>query len=406
MCIISSGRLTRSGFRLFQPGCIVTWAIVSGLTAATSSPAGLLAVRFVLGLVEAPFFPGAVYYLSCWYTRRELGVRMAMLICGLLLSNSFAGLISAGVLSGMSGVGSLAAWRWLFVLEGIVTVIVGTIAFFVLPDYPSTTDWLSKEEKVVAQCRLAVDAGSEETLAHGEEKVSIWTGIAWAAKDYRVWLFACLQMATTASISFSHFFPTLIQGLGFKSNTTVLLLTSPPYLFSFFWALSFAWDADRRQKRSPHAAISAITAIIATVVTVALSDQQWVRYAMTFFVCSGTFGIYSTTYTWLSSTIVTPPVKRAAAIGIANTLANIASLFANYFWLDKYEPYFRQSWACILSFQVLGLGCILTLRHFLKKSNTEFNTLAEEMDVRDGGLIHQLDEVTHRAFVNGFRYVV
>lgn len=363
-------------------------------------------MRFVLGLVEAPFFPGAVYYLSCWYTRRELGVRMAMLICGLLLSNSFAGLISAGVLSGMSGVGSLAAWRWLFVLEGIVTVIVGTIAFFVLPDYPSTTDWLSKEEKVVAQCRLAVDAGSEETLAHGEEKVSIWTGIAWAAIDYRVWLFACLQMATTASISFSHFFPTLIQGLGFKSNTTVLLLTSPPYLFSFFWALSFAWDADRRQKRSPHAAISAITAIIATVVTIALSDQQWVRYAMTFFVCSGTFGIYSTTYTWLSSTIVTPPVKRAAAIGIANTLANIASLFANYFWLDKYEPYFRQSWACILSFQVLGLGCILTLRHFLKKSNTEFNTLAEEMDVRDGGLIHQLDEVTHRAVVNGFRYVV
>lgn len=356
--------------------------------------------------MEAPFFPGAVYYLSCWYTKRELGTRMAMLICGLLLSNSFAGLISAGILSGMSGVGSLAAWRWLFILEGIVTVIVGTIAFFVLPDYPSTTGWLSEEEKVVAQCRLAADAGSEETSADGEGQVSIWTGLAWAVKDYRVWLFACLQMATTASISFSHFFPTLIQGLGFESNTIVLLLTSPPYLFSFIWALSFACDADKRQKRSPHAAISAITAIIATVVTIALSDQQWARYAMIFFVCSGTFGIYSTTYTWLASTIVTPPVKRAAAIGIANTIANTASLFANYFWLDKYEPYFRESWACILSFQVLGLACILTLRHFLNRSNSEFDKLAEQMDAHDEAAVRQLDEVTQRAVLNGFRYVV
>lgn len=331
---------------------------------------------------------------------------MAMLICGLLLSNSFAGLISAGILSGMSGVGSLAAWRWLFILEGIVTVIIGTIAFFVLPDYPSTTHWLSKEEKTVAQCRLAADAGSEEILADGEEQVSIWTGIAWAAKDYRVWLFACLQMATTASISFSHFFPMLIQGLGFKNNTIVLLLTSPPYLFSFIWALGFAWDADRRQKRSPHAAISSITAIIATVVTIALSNQQWARYAMTFFVCSGTFGIYSTTYTWLSSTIVRPPVKRAAAIGIANTLANTASLFANYFWLDKYEPYFRQSWACILSFQILGLGCILTLRHLLKRSNAEFDKLAEQIDTHDEASISQFDEVSQRAVVHGFRYIV
>lgn len=379
---------------------------MSGLTASASSPGGLLAVRFVLGLVEAPFFPGAIYYLSCWYTKRELGIRMAMLICGLLLSNSFAGLISAGILSGMSGVGSLSAWRWLFILEGIVTVIVGTIAFFVLPDYPSTTKWLSEEEKIVAECRLAADAGSEETLAEGEGEVSIWTGLAWAIKDYRVWLFACLQMATTSSISFSHFFPTLIQGLGFKNNTTVLLLTSPPYLFSFIWALSFAWDADKRQKRSPHAAISAVTAIAATVVTISLTDQQWARYAMTFFVCSGTFGIYSTTYTWLSSTIVRPPVKRAAAIGIANTLANTASLFANYFWLDKYEPYFRQSWACILAFQVLGLTCILSLRYLLKSSNAKFDRLEEEMDVHDDTAIRQLDEVSQRAVLNGFRYVV
>jgi MFS family permease len=76
-----------------QPSCIILWVIVSGCTAAVTNTAGLLALRFCLGLIEAPFFPGAVYFLSCWYTKRELGVRMALLICGLLLSNAFVGLI-------------------------------------------------------------------------------------------------------------------------------------------------------------------------------------------------------------------------------------------------------------------------------------------------------------------------
>ncbi|KAJ0268896.1 hypothetical protein Brms1b_003887 [Colletotrichum noveboracense] len=191
----------------------------------------------------------------------------------------------------MAGVGHLAAWRWLFILEGLATICVGVTAFFLLPDYPGTTKWLSEEEKVIAQGRLAADAGSEEIL--GEDEISMQQAILAALADYRVWLFALLQMSTTASISFSHFFPTLIQQLGFKNNTIVLLLTAPPYFFSFIWALTLAWDADRRQKRSPHASISAITAIAGTVTLVAMGDQSWARYAMTFLVSAGTFGIYS-----------------------------------------------------------------------------------------------------------------
>ncbi|KAH8176701.1 major facilitator superfamily protein [Sarocladium implicatum] len=389
---------------IFLPSVIILWAFVSGCTSATSSPAGLLTVRFFLGIVEAPFFPGAIYYLSCWYTKRELGVRTALLVCGLLLSNSFAGLISAGILSGMAGIGRLAAWRWLFILEGMATVIVGVIAFFSLPDYPGTTKWLSDEEKIVAQARLAIDAGSDD--GSGEDEVTIWQGLKWAVKDYRVWLFATLQMATTASISFSHFFPTLINELGFKSRTTTLLLTSPPYLFAFFWAIGFAFDADRRQKRSPHALISGVTAMAATICTIALGDQQWARYGLTFLISAGTFGIYSTTYPWLASTIPKPRVKRAAAIGIANTLANSASLFANYFWLDKYEPYFRESWSCILGFQVVGIAAILTLRYSLKRQNKRFDRLAQQDHEDIGkGQDADLNEEDHRAVVNNFRYV-
>ncbi|KAJ5444321.1 uncharacterized protein N7458_008193 [Penicillium daleae] len=389
---------------IYLPTCIIVWAITSGCTAAVHNTPGLLMVRLFLGFVEAPFFPGAIYFLSCWYTKREIGVRMALLICGILLSNAFAGLISAGILSGMNGVGHLQSWRWLFIIEGLVTVVVGTIAIFVLPDFPSTTKWLTLEEKVVAQGRVAADAGSDTVL--DEEKVPITRGLMWAAKDVRTWIFACLQMATTASISYSHFFSTLIKQLGFKNSTTVLLLTSPPYLVAFFWALSWAWAADRRQTRSIPSGISQCVAIIGTILLIAVDGSLWARYAFTFLVCCGTFGVYSTTYAWLSSTITQPPIKRAVAIGIANTCANIASLFANYFWLDQYAPTYRQSWGCLLAFQALGLCCILTLRFMLQRANKKFESLANEADVTDALFIARLDEDERKAVQNGFRYIV
>lgn len=361
-------------------------------------------VRFFLGFVEAPFFPGAVYYLSCWYTKREIGVRMALLICGILLSNAFAGLISAGILSGMDGVGNLESWRWLFILEGLATILLGTTALFVLPDFPGTTKWLSDVEKIVGQARLAVDAGSDALL--DAEEVPILRGIMWAAKDVRTWLFACLQMSTTASISYSHFFPTLIQQLGFKNSTTVLLLTSPPYLLAFFWAISWAWFADRHQIRSIPAGVSQCVAIVGSILLIAVSGPLWARYGFTFLVCCGTFGVYSTTYAWLSSTITQPPVKRAVAIGLANTCANIASLFANYFWLDQYEPMFRQSWGCLLAFQTLGLSCILTIRFMLRRKNQKFDDLVSEGQTADAIFMSHLDDETRNAVQNNFRYVV
>ena len=361
-------------------------------------------VRFFLGFVEAPFFPGAVYFLSCWYTKREIGVRMALLICGILLSNAFAGLISAGILSGMGGVAGLAAWRWLFILEGLATVILGVIALFVLPDFPGTTKWLTETEKIVAQARLAVDSGND-TLLDAEE-VSIMRGLAWAAKDVRTWIFACLQMSTTASISYSHFFPTLIEQLGFKNNTTVLLLTSPPYFVAFCWALSWAWFADRKQIRSIPSGVSQVTAMIGTILLIAVVNQLWARYAFTVIVCCGTFGVYSTTYAWLSSTLTQPPIKRAVAIGLANTCANCASLFANYFWLDQYEPDFRESWGCLLAFQSLGLTCILTLHIILSRTNKKFESLAIETDLNDLNALAHMNVDERNAVQNNFRYVV
>ncbi|KAJ5614022.1 hypothetical protein N7528_007676 [Penicillium herquei] len=404
MQLPSTVMMTKFRPSIYLPTCIVMWAFVSGCTAATFNTPGILMVRFFLGFVEAPLFPGAVYYLSSWYTKREIGVRMALLICGILLSNAFAGLISAGILSGMGGVAGLAAWRWLFILEGLATMVLGVVSFFILPDYPGTTKWLTDAEKLVAQARLAVDAGNDTLL--DSEEVPLMRGFIWAVKDIRTWIFACMQMSTTASISYSHFFPSLIKQLGFKNNTTVLLLTSPPYFVAFIWALSWAWFADRKQVRSIPSGISQIIAMVGTVLLIAVTDPLWARYAFTILVCCGTFGVYSTTYAWLSSTLTQPPIKRAVAIGLANTCANCASLFANYFWLDQYEPEYRESWGCLLAFQALGMACILTLRYLLQRTNQRFERLAVEIDLNDTNAILHLNEDERNAVQNNFRYVI
>lgn len=101
---------------LYLPGVMVIWGIISTATAAAQGFGGLVAIRFCLGFVEAAYFPGCLYFLSCWYTRKELAFRSAILYSGSLISGAFAGLIAAGITSGMDQKLGLPAWRW-YVLQ-------------------------------------------------------------------------------------------------------------------------------------------------------------------------------------------------------------------------------------------------------------------------------------------------
>lgn len=131
--------LTRVRPSIFLPACICAWSCVSAATAGTHNFGGLVGVRFILGICEAPFFPGAFYLLSCWYTRRELALRTTVLYSGLVLATAFSGLLAAGIFAGLSGVSGLAGWKWLFILEGAASLLAGSVAFVMLPDFPDST---------------------------------------------------------------------------------------------------------------------------------------------------------------------------------------------------------------------------------------------------------------------------
>ena len=159
---------------LYLPTVMTIWGVISAATAGAQSYGGLIAIRFFLGFVEAAYFPGCLFFLSSWYTRKELGFRTALLFSGALISGAFSGLITAGIKDGLDGARGLRAWRWLFIIEGVITIFVAFCAYFVLPNFPRTTSWLTEEERQLAIWRLEEDIGeddwvdsSQQTFLHG-----------------------------------------------------------------------------------------------------------------------------------------------------------------------------------------------------------------------------------------------
>ncbi|EAU34201.1 conserved hypothetical protein [Aspergillus terreus NIH2624] len=171
---------------IYLPCAMMLWGIISTCTAAAQNFAGLVVIRFFLGFVEAAYFPGCLYFLSAWYTRKELGFRTAALYSGSLLSGAFSGLIAAGITDNMEGARGLRAWRWLFIIEGAITIVIAVVSIFVLPNFPRTTSWLSEEEKQLAAWRLEEDIGEDDWV--DSEQQSFLHGCKLAFTDIKTWI--------------------------------------------------------------------------------------------------------------------------------------------------------------------------------------------------------------------------
>lgn len=212
-------------------GAMAIWAIVSTLTAIAHDFKGLLLTRFFLGITEAPFYPGALYMLSIFYDRQEIATRISILFTANICGTAFAGLIAIGVFE-MSGVAGLSGWRWLFILQGIITLVISVISAFILPNEPHNTWWLTPEEKTLAHSRIAEDTVKMKA------NTSTWAGLIAALKDKHLWVLVFMQHFHMAASNFKNFFPTIVGTLGFGRNAT-LALTCPPYLIA--GAISIGW---------------------------------------------------------------------------------------------------------------------------------------------------------------------
>lgn len=224
---------------------MVSWGIVTICTAAVSTYGGLLAVRFMLGLAEAGFFPGIMMYLCFWYKPEERATRMAIFASSVAVAGAFGGILATGI-SFLNGKAGLAGWQWLFVLEGIPAVIVGVLVWFFLPDYPQTVSWLSPEERAFAVKRLGPYAPSMNDK-HWDSKVAKDT-----VSDPFFWLFAVAYFFMANSLNaFGYFAPSIVSSLGFKGYKAQLL-TVPPNVFAVFIIVGNCLHSDKTKERSKH----------------------------------------------------------------------------------------------------------------------------------------------------------
>ncbi|KAL2671542.1 hypothetical protein Neosp_014132 [[Neocosmospora] mangrovei] len=336
---------------LYIACAMLLWGLVSTLSGVVHNFTGMVLIRFFLGFVEAAFLPGALLILSKWYTRRELTTRNAILFCGNLISNAFSALIGAGVLSNMQGVLGHAAWRWLFWIEGAITMAVAISAAIILPDLPHNSRGFTEEERQVAQLRMIEDVGEADTDSAEE---GIFYGFNLAIKDVKIYIMMLTFTAYVVGLSFNAFFPTLTGTLGFEYVPT-LLMSSPPWVFSCIVSLINAWHSDRTEEKFWHIVGPICVGIVGFVISMSTLNVA-ARYVALFLQASSYAG-FIVFYSWISSSFPRPPAKRAVAIAMINAFSQLGNVAGSYVW-DLPENGFRKSYGIVLSmFGVTIVGC-------------------------------------------------
>ncbi|KAM5345247.1 hypothetical protein ACJ41O_011109 [Fusarium nematophilum] len=355
--------------------CMVAWGIVSGATAAVHSFSGLAACRFFLGVTEAPFFVGVAFLFSGWYTRKELGLRLGIFFCAAMLSGAFGGLFAAGIAAAFEN-NKIESWRWLFLIEGIATVVFAVVTGLVIPDWPATTKWLSEEERALGVMRIVEDAGEEE------DEISTMTAFKMAAKDHRVWLCILGQMCVQAVASLTNFLPTLVKNFGYSTIHT-LLLTAPPYLFTAMFCLFNTWYSDRTSKRSPHMIYPSVVALAGIVITMATTNTG-ARYFALFLMLPGTYGCFQISNAWMANIGARPRKKRAISLAMNNSVGNLALVWTPYLYPASEGPRYMTAWSVNLALTVVTIVSSVVLTFLLRRDNRKMDELEGSLSVEEG----------------------
>ncbi|KAF4817624.1 MFS transporter prlL [Colletotrichum tropicale] len=344
MQIPSNIYLTQIRPSLFIPACVVVWGGMSAATGAVTNLSGLYAIRFFLGIVEAAFLPGALFLISSWYKRDEMGFRGAILFSGSQLGSAFSGLIGAGIQHSLDGAKGLESWRWLFIIEGCITIFVGVFAIWLLPDWPSTTSWLTPKERAVAEWRLVKDAGQVD------EDDEPWSyGFKLALMDWRIYLFTFLFICIQVCSAVGNFFPDIVDTLGYGRVKT-LLLTAPPYLVSLCVSIANNYSADRTHNASFHIIWPMCIAIMGYI-----TGDNFEHGAEILF----------------HKTMIRPRIKRASAVAIVNALANTSQVWTSYLYPDSDAPHHVLAMSVNASGAFLAICTALVLRFILLRYNKQ-----------------------------------
>ncbi|KAJ4317447.1 hypothetical protein N0V84_007355 [Fusarium piperis] len=345
----------------YMAGFCMAWSVLSLLTYKANSYESMLVCRFLLGITEAPFYPGALYMISMFYNRKEIATRMSIFYTGNMMASSFSGLIAAPIFAKLDKVNGLAGWQWLFIIQGAFSIAVAILGFFTLPDSPLKTRWLTPEERQLAHERICRDTTGRR------EGTSVWTGLREAASDWRTWVFCLMDNLHLSANGFKNFLPTVIETLGY-STTVTLVLTCPPYLFSGFVSIAVSWSSGRFNERTWHITLSKAVAIVGFAMCCATLNVP-VRFVGIMLFVGATYGVNNIILGWTASVVGQTDEKKAVAIAMCNTFGNLASVYTPYLWPKSAAPRYLQPMVACIAFSAGVCVCAWVLRVALQRQN-------------------------------------
>ena len=237
--------LERVGARLWISRIMVTWGLISAALMFVRTPAAFYLLRFLLGVAEAGFFPGVIYYLSLWYPAAHRARAIAAFMTAVPVSGLIGGPLSGALLE-LDGLHGLAGWQWLFLLEGLPAVILGTSVLFYLKDQPETTQWLTPVER----------DWLVETLAAERKACVLRPNIRVALTDLTVWKLGFIFLLVAAGFyGYSFWAPLVIKSLTGLSNFKVGLVLGAISAVTIVGMLLNGYHSDRTAERAIHTAV-------------------------------------------------------------------------------------------------------------------------------------------------------
>jgi MFS family permease len=363
------------------------WGVVSSCMGAVHSYNGLLLARFFIGFVEAVFFPGALYYLSLFYNRKQYALRAAILYSGSQLGNAFGGLFAIGILT-LDGAHGIAGWRWLFIVEGVMTVGIALVFACILPNSPRTVRGMTEIERDWQQWNYEQDQGQQDD---GKE-IGPGKGFLLALTDPKMWLMLVVLYAIYISAAVTNFFPSVVETLGYSRNTTYAL-TAPPFCLCVIVMMINGWHSDKTGNRYWHIVGPLFVSVVANIIAVS-SLNTAARYVAMMLMPGSVYMASTVLLSWVAGSLNQPAIKRACAIAFINAICNTPNIWTSYVYFGA--P--RYLVAFLVNMAASGVAILVATitRFYLRRQNIKLDRGA---DVGKSG-------PTAAQQIAGFRYML
>ncbi|KEF51441.1 uncharacterized protein A1O9_12590 [Exophiala aquamarina CBS 119918] len=330
----------------YIPAIMILCGVACTCQGLVNNFSGLCAARWFLGLFEAGLFPGCQFYLSCWYKRSEFGIRSAVFFSAAAIAGSFGGLLAAAI-SKIHGVGGRPGWAWIFILEGLLTIVIGFASFRMVHDFPQEATFLSEDDKTRLLYRLRKDL-----QASAEHESFKWTYVWASLRDPFTYLATLIYVGGGGGLyAFSLFLPTILAELGY-STTTAQLMSVPPYAAAALLTIAIGWIGDKTRRRGYCGVAVASLAIIGF--SLLLSDVKTpVKYAATFLAAMGIYPIIPNSVSWLANN-TEGMYKRGFTLGFAMCFANIQGVAVSNVYRGMDAPRFILGHSMVMGYVCLG----------------------------------------------------